>query len=63
MPVAVTGRGIQEVDAQVKGAVERGDRFLIISGTICTRHAHAPETHGGYLKVSVSEPSIFHLFS
>ena len=39
--------GIEKEDAEIEGAVDRGDGFGVIAGTIKFRHAHAAETLSG----------------
>ena len=41
MALAVIGRGIEQIDAEVHGALQRRDAFIIVLRAVAARHAHA----------------------
>ncbi len=43
---AVVGGGIEKIDAEVEGAVDRRDTIVIVLLPIISRHAHAAEADG-----------------
>ena len=44
---AVHVGGVEEVDAEVEGAVDRGDRLGVVAAGVEVGHAHAAESEGG----------------
>src|SRR5271157_1054479 len=46
--VAIDVGGVQEIDAEIDGAVNRGDGFGVIPRAIKFRHAHAAKAHRRY---------------
>jgi hypothetical protein len=63
MAAAVTGRCVQKVDAQIESAVQGGDGFGIVGGSISARHAHAADTHGRNFEFRGSKLAILHCTS
>jgi hypothetical protein len=43
--------GVDEVDAQLEGALDRPDTFFLVRGAVEGGHAHAPQPDGGYLQL------------
>ena len=60
MAVAVAGRGVEEVDPQLEGPVQRGDGLVVVAGPVHAGHAQAAEPHGRHLAVGGAELVVFH---
>ncbi len=60
--VTVDVRGIEKSDAEFDGAMNRGDRFLIVPRSIEFRHSHAAQTHCGDKRTVFSKMTLWHEF-
>jgi hypothetical protein len=43
---AVDVGGVEEIDAELDGAVDGGDRLAVVAGSIEVGHPHAAKPHG-----------------
>ena len=57
---AVYVGGIEEGDAELEGAVNRGDRFGVVATRVEVGHAHAPEAERGDDEPLGTEFALFH---
>src|SRR5947199_8164127 len=57
---AVHVRGIEEIDAQVQGAVHDLDGLRVVALAVRARHLHAAEPDGRYRERTVAERPVFH---
>src|SRR5258705_8406366 len=53
--------GIEKVDAEIEGAVDRRQRFPFIRGAVHRAHAHASETKRGNSQSAVAQKSALHM--
>jgi hypothetical protein len=44
--LAVGVGGIEQGEAEIDGAQDRPDRFVVVDGAVALGHAHAPEADG-----------------
>ncbi len=56
---AVHVGGVEEVDAGVEGAVDDGDGFGVVGGSVELRHAHAAEAERGDVEAVASEGAVW----
>jgi hypothetical protein len=59
-PILVYGGGIQVIDAEIQGPVQRGCGLLVIPFPIPAHHAHAAEAKSGDGFAGAAELSVFH---
>src|SRR5262249_39382273 len=52
--------GVEEVHAEREPALDGGERFRLVAGTVDLRHPHAPEAERGHLEPELPEPSSLH---
>jgi hypothetical protein len=52
---AVDVGGVEKADAELEGAVDRGDRLGVVGGPVELGHAHAAEAEGGDLEPGAAE--------
>ena len=52
--------GIEEVDAELEGAVDGGQGFGIVASAVKLRHAHTAQAHGGNRRAGTTEFVSFH---
>jgi hypothetical protein len=58
--LAVAGRCIEEIDAEIERAADRGDRLRVVGRSIDARHAVTAETNGRHHEIAVAELAVFH---
>ncbi len=47
---AVDVGGVEKIDSEIDGAIDRGDGFVVVAAGIEFGHAHAAETESGNFK-------------
>src|SRR5271165_2798842 len=60
VPLAVAGRCVEQIDAEIERAANGGDRLHVICRTIGPRHAVTAKADGGNREVRVTELVAFH---
>ena len=60
MALAVIGRGIEEVDSELDGAVDGEDAFAVVLGAVDARHGEAPKPDRRDHEVAGTELHVFH---
>ncbi len=57
---AIQLRAVEEIDAELDGAVDGADRFRVVGRAVRHRHAHAAEPDGGDLGPVLAKLAAFH---
>src|SRR5882724_2821661 len=57
---AICQRSVEEVDTEINGAMDGGDRLRLIRFTVVVAHSHTAEAEGRDLKPLLAECSCFH---
>ena len=58
--LAITRRCVEQIDAEIERAADRGDRLGILGRSIGARHAVTAETDGRHHEIGIAKASAFH---